>query len=206
LYPSTHVDWIDSKSVTGVICVTHAEIGEATIGEQTHKQLLEESVSFYNAWYHPNQRGYRRTEAIPLPAFDDPNWPLPDMATTEAYRACLRVDFLSSMKQSTGNKQTSLSWFMPLDVMIDLFAISNSIHKTRTLFVFKDLSEELLNSLMDKGWDMKISSGADEIKCMVDRESIIFKYHIGRSTLYANFQYNRMRLMDGNIWKSIDQQ
>jgi len=62
----------------------------------------------------------------------------------------LWVNFLSSMKQSIGSKQTSLSWIMPFSVMVDLFAASSSIQKTWTLFVFKDLSEELLSSLIDK--------------------------------------------------------
>jgi len=175
------------------------------MGDCTHKQLLEESVFFYNVWYHPNKNGYGYVEPILLPNFNDPSWPLPNMATSEAFRARLRSDFQSSMKHSTGNRQTHISWFIPIAVMIDLFSIASSIHKTRTLWIFKDLSEELFNSLMDKGWDVKVVHGADEVQCVVDHESVLFKFHIGRSTLYTNFQYNRMRLMDGNVWTSIDQ-
>ena len=167
---------------------------------------MDESVYFYNSWYHPDTTGgFGRLEAIPLPSFDDPAWPLPDMATTEAFRAKMREDFLSAMKPSTGSRVTHISWFMPINVMGDLFAISTNIHKTRTLFVFKDNSEEVFDSLMDKGWNERIYLGADEIKCCVDLASIIFKYHVGRSTLYSNYQYNRFRLKAGGMWQPMDQ-
>ena len=68
-----------------------------------HKQLLEDSIFFYNIWYHPNptNQGYGRIESIPLPQFDDPAWPLLDMATTKAFRAKLWKDILSLMKPNT---------------------------------------------------------------------------------------------------------
>jgi len=148
--------------------------------------------------------GYGHVESIPLPDFSDPSWPLPDTATTESFRARMRLDFMSSMKHTTGNRATRISWFMPIGVMVDLFAIMPSIHRTRTTWVFKALSSEVFDSLMDSGWDTKVVTGADEIKCTVDRDSVSFKYHIKRATLYANFHFYRMRLIDG-IWKDIDQ-
>jgi hypothetical protein len=207
LYPSHFQDWVDPESVLQVVCVTHADIGEVTKGDRTHKQLLEDSIFFYNAWYHPNptNRGYGRIESISLPQFDDPAWPLPDMATTEAFRAKLQEDILSSMKPNTGSRATHLSWFMPVAVMVDLFVVASNIRKTRTLFVFKDISTQLFNSLIDQGWDEKITIQLDQVKCTVDRNSLRFKYHIGRSMLYVDFQYNRFKIRAGSVWEQMDQ-
>ena len=63
---------------------------------------------------------------------------------------------------------------MSIGVMVDLFACASSIHKTRTLFVFKEISEELFDSLMDQGWNEKIVIGADVIKCLIDAKSVLF--------------------------------
>jgi hypothetical protein len=188
------------------ICVVHAEVGEASKGFRNHKQLLEDSVFFYNAKYYPSTTGgYGHVEAIPLPDFNNVAWPLPDMSTSEAFRAKLREDVLMSMKPMTGSRVTHISWFMPIGVMVDLFACASSIHKTRTLFVFKEISEELFDSLMDRGWNEKIVIGVDVIKCLIDAKSVLFKYHIGRSTLYASFQFNRMRLIQAGRWEPMDQ-
>jgi len=34
---------------------------------------------------------------------------------------------------------------------------------------------------------------------------MIFKFHVGKSTLYVNFVYNRQQLIWGCNWKDIDQ-
>jgi hypothetical protein len=206
LYPSTHRDWINPRSVLQPICVTHADVGEASKGTRNHKELLENSVFFYNAWYHPDRDGgYGRVVPIPLPDFNDPAWPLPDMATSESFRAKMREDFISSMKPTTGSRATHISWFMPISVMVDLFACAPNIHRTRTLFVFKQINQGLFDSLMDRGWDEKSVQAVDTVKCVVDPRSMVFKYHIGRSMLYASFQFNRSRLKDGKVWEQLDQ-
>ena len=94
---------------------------------------------------------------------------------------------------------------MPICVMVDLFSVAPSIHRTPTLFVFKSVSDNLMSSLMDLGWNTKISMGDDVIKCVVDQQTVVFKYHIGHSTLYSNFQFNRERLFHGSVWEMINQ-
>lgn len=185
----------------------HADIGEAQRGVRTHRELLNESIFFYNAMYHPRlgQERYGRLTAIDLPPFEDPEWSLPDMATTEAFRAHLRLDFLASMKAQTGSRATHLQWFMPVHVMVDLFSVANNIKKTPAYFIFKRPSDDLLSSLMDSGWDTKIMVGDDVIRCTVDHSSVIFKFHIGRSVLYSSFQFNRERLFNGCQWEMMDQ-
>lgn len=206
LYPSHYEDWIDAKSITGPINVIHADIGELGRGGRTHKELLQDSLFFYNAYYHPRvgQEQFGSLESIPLPGFDDPSWPLPDMDTTESFRARMRTDFLQSMRPTTGSKQTHLQWWMPIHVLVDLFSEASNIHRTTTFFSFKDVSEGLLLSLMDAGWDTKVTIGNDIIKCIANCRSIVFRFHIGRSILYCNFSYNRERRVAG-IWERMDQ-
>lgn len=127
------------------------------------------------------------------------------MATTEAYRAKLRQDFHQSMKPNVGSKNTHLSWFMPIGVLVDLFAVSMDMHRTATMFVFKRMTDKLCASLMDGGWDSKITIGVDTIKTTIHRASLSFRYHISRSTLYANFVYNRERMVSRSTWVAIDQ-
>lgn len=58
---------------------------------------------------------------------------------------------------------------------------------------------------MDRGWDLKITVGADVIKCVIPRASLVLRYHIGRSTLYALFVYNRLKMLPDSSWEAIDQ-
>jgi len=74
--------------------------------------LLQDSIFFYNAKYIPHGFGandYGYTNPIPLPDFNDPTWPLPNMATMEAFRAQMREDFLHACKLGTSSKVTRIS-------------------------------------------------------------------------------------------------
>jgi len=165
--------------------VQHVEIGKATRGSQSHKELLEELVFFYNACYVPGKtkREYGHVYPIPLPSFQDLHWPLPNMATCEAFCLKLRNDFHTTMKPLTGSHVTHLQRFMPIHVMADLFSMADSIQKTPTTFVFKNPSEELFNSLIDLGWSSKATINADTVRCTIDTKTVVFCYHIGRSIL-----------------------
>ena len=87
--------------------------------------------------YKPRREpgGFGRLEPIGLPSFDSPEWPLPDMSTIGSFCAKLRQDFHSSMRPTTGSKQTHLCWFMPIGVFVDLFFIGSNMHRTKTMFV-----------------------------------------------------------------------
>jgi len=45
----------------------------------------------------------------------------------------------------------------------------------------------------------------DTIRCDVNQTTILFRFHIGRSLLYSNFQYNRHYFLLGNQWQPINQ-
>jgi hypothetical protein len=94
---------------------------------------------------------------------------------------------------------------MPIGIFVDLFAIVKDIHRTLTMWVFKHMTDDLCSSLMDGGWDSKITIGADIMKCIVKRASLVFKYHIAISTLYVQFFYNRERMLSPTIWEAFDQ-
>ena len=90
----------------------------------------------------------------------------------------MRTDFLQSMRFSTGSKQTHLQRWMPIRVLVDLFSDASNIHRTTILVVIKDVSEKLLSSLMDCGWDTKMTIGDDIIMCLANILSIIFESYI----------------------------
>lgn len=73
------------------------------------------------------------------------------------------------------------------------------------MWIFNQVPDVLCDSLMDAGWDSKITIGADILKCTIKRESMSFQYHIARSTLYVRFFYNRHRMVSPTVWEAIDQ-
>jgi len=62
------------------------------------------------------------------------------------------------------------------------------------MYVFKQPTQELMCSMMDNGWNSKITIGAKVIQCTIDQGSLLFRHHIGHSTLYANFVYNQQKM------------
>src|SRR4051812_5329772 len=94
---------------------------------------------------------------------------------------------------------------MPVHVRVDLFACSDSIRKTRSMYVFIEPSEKLLRGLLNVGWDVKYEKGGDVLKCVVSRDNMKFLHYLGRQMLYANYQYVRYRRVEGEAWIAIDQ-
>ena len=95
---------------------------------------------------------------------------------------------------------------MPLDVFIDLSAAARSRYRTTTMWIFKNVNDRRTLSISyGRGWNTKITIGADIIKCIVHKESLIFRYHIARSTLYATFVFNHERMLPNSTWEAIDQ-
>jgi hypothetical protein len=207
LYESQFEDWVHPTSIICPILVLHAEIGEATRNGRSHKDLLDTGTFFLKGVYFPptSTMLYGKVEALPLPGFNNVEWPLPDMHTSEAFRTKLTADFATAMKATTSGSFARQQWFMPIHVMVDLFAIAgDNIRRTATLFIVQSPSEALLSSLMNPGWGEKFHLGQDVIKCVVNRPSIVFRYHVGRQTLYTRFQYTRFRGAANNKWDAID--
>ncbi|CAM6086143.1 unnamed protein product [Calypogeia fissa] len=159
IYPTQCEDWQDPYSIKDLVVVVHGAIGEVTRGSRSHKDLLESGIFFYDASYVPPSSKGKLGKLIPTssPPLDDPSWPIPDMSSSESFRARLYSDIQFAMKGSTGGRLCRLNWFMPLHIMVDLFnvQIGDGMHHTKTMFVFKPASEALLASLMDSGWDVK---------------------------------------------------
>lgn len=103
LYPSNFIEWIDPKSILGIIVVVHAEIGELTRGSRSHRELLDDGVFFYNASYLPRTEASQFGQLDPIlqSGFDSSEWSLKSMATSESFRAKLRIDFQNVMKPAT---------------------------------------------------------------------------------------------------------
>lgn len=87
LYPSKWEDWQDPAAISDVLVVLYAEIGELSQGQRPHKELAEFGIFFYNALYTPPTKAgkFGKLTPLPLPALDDPTWPIPDMHTSEAF-------------------------------------------------------------------------------------------------------------------------
>lgn len=169
---------MDPLSILGVIVVMHSEIGEATRNGRTHSELLENGIFFSNLVYVPPTPGvlYGSVEPLLLPPLSDPEWPLPDMHTSEAFRFKLRADFQAVTKATTGSRMGHLQWFMPLHVFVDLFACGEErIRRTSALYVVNSPTDELFTSLMDAGWHQKIVLGKDIVRCTISMDTVTFR-------------------------------
>lgn len=181
--------------------VIHSDIGKLQYKGRSSKELADSGIYFYESLYIPDTHGrFGNLEALPLPSLDSEEWITPDNIVSESFRCKLFTDVKNSMKISTGSKNVRLSWFISLNVFVDFFSIAN-VHRTPTLFVCKDLSDDTLSELMDKGWDHK-SNG--EIDCRIKKDSICFRYQIERQTLSLNFNYQRWK-KSGTTWIPLDQ-
>ncbi|CAM6094132.1 unnamed protein product [Calypogeia fissa] len=95
IYPSNCQDWQEPTSILDVVVVLHAKFGEATRGSRSPKELLDSGVFFYDAHYMPPTRTGKVGKVMPI-AFsplNDPSFHVPDMTTSEAFRARLFSDF-----------------------------------------------------------------------------------------------------------------
>jgi len=118
---------------------------------------------------------YGRLEEIPLPGFNSKAWPLPDMSTSECFRAKMRTDIRSAMKPNIGSRRSHAQWFMPIHVFVDLFATAPNRIKTATLFSFRNLPQSVFDDLMDSGWNQKVTVAGDIIRCTISLPSVVFR-------------------------------
>jgi hypothetical protein len=207
LYASYWEDWVPPTSVLDVVLVLYHELGESTRNGRIHRELMMNGTFYLRSVYVLSLGAelYGSLEALPLPAISDPDWPIPDMHTSEAFHRKLAVDIATAMKGSIGSSEVHVHWFMPIHVMADLFGCAAIVRCMPTMYVFNAPSTDLLNSLMDSGWDEKYQIGQDILKCVVIRESMIFGYHLARQTLYANFQYVKYKRQGAQGWVPLDQ-
>ena len=171
-------------SIIDHIIVVHANIEDACRNCCIHKELLEQQIFFLQGMFVLPTSGvlYKTVEPISLLAFIDVEWLLFDMHTSEAFRIKLTLDFATIVKATTSGSFADVQWFLPMHIMLDLFAnATDNIKRTTTLFVLKYSIDELLGSLLDWGWDTKYHIGDNITKsCIVNWPIIVFRYHIGR--------------------------
>lgn len=207
LFPSYFEDWVDPASIVGLVVGMHAGVGALIHNDRTARELHDASIFFYQWVYVPpsGHRLYGDLEEIPLPGFSSPTWALPDMMTSEAFRAKLRLDFRATLKSSTGSRRSHLQVFMPFHVFVDLFTSAPSRARTPTLYTVRDISDQVFGDIMDAGWHQKTIESGDIIRCTVNRPSVSFRFHIARQTLYANFFFVREKWVFGT-WVQMDHQ
>ena len=155
----------------------HAEVGELIHHDRSHRELRDASIYFYR-WIYAFAVGHRlygQLEEIPLPSFNSLSWPLPDMSTSESFRAKMRLHIRLAMKPNTGSRRSHVQWFMPLTVFIDLFASAVNRVRSPTLFTIRNLEAGSFDDLMDKGWNQKVTEAGDIIRCSVNLPSVVFR-------------------------------
>ena len=115
-----------------VILVLHHVVGEATCSGRDYKDLLDHGIFYLRAVYVPPSGSelYGSLEPLLLPELTDPDWPIPDMFTLEAFRRKMADDIAAAMKGSTGSFMAHVQWFMPIHVMVDLFTCAADSRRT----------------------------------------------------------------------------
>jgi hypothetical protein len=120
----------------------HAEVGEAIHLGRLHREFLKEGIYFYNYNYHPAKSPaiYGKLVPILLLELSYLSWPLPNMQSSDSFKAKLFYDFRRCMKAS--------------------IAIVNKIHRTPTLLIIKKLANNTFSNLMDDMSKQMTLSGA----------------------------------------------
>jgi hypothetical protein len=140
----------------------HAEVGEAIHLGRLHREFLKEGIYFYNYNYHPAKSPaiYGKLVPILLLELSYLSWPLPNMQSSDSFKAKLFYDFRRCMKASIGSLNMHIKWFMPIGIFVDLTAIVNKIHRTPTLLIIKKLANNTFSNLMDDMSKQMTLSGA----------------------------------------------
>jgi hypothetical protein len=182
IYTSYWDDWVAPTSIIDLILVLLYEIGEATWNGRSHRELLENGTFFLRGVYVPRSSTefHESLETLPLPELTDRDWPVPDMHTSEAFRLKLAADIAAVVKCGTGSKAAHVQWFLPIHVMTNLFAVAENVRRTQTMYKFTYPLDALFRSLLDDGWNTKYQIGQDQLKCVVSRNTVVFRYHVIR--------------------------
>ena len=135
--------------------------------------------------------GFGTIQPYVILTFDSPEWPIPTIDTSEAYRYKIHKDVQKSLRGNVGNRQVRISIFMPLHVYIYLFS-NEIIRRTLTMLICK--SETCLDFL-EKNWDIKNDAG---IICKIVRESLICKYTLTTQNFAITFRYARHHFVRWN--------
>lgn len=201
LYPSSISEWQPIQSLAGIIDVIHSDIGLLQYKHRPLKSLLDSGIFFYDSLYIPCKNGLNgKLETLPLPHFLREEWVPPDSTIAESFRSKFFMDIQNCMKCSTGSKTNRLYWYLPFAIFVDFFARCN-VRKTATMFIAKDLTDEIISELLDDHWDVKTDGN---IQCRANKSSMIFRYHIEKQMLSFMFYYRRW-IRDNNEWKALDQ-
>lgn len=189
-------------SLSGIIDVIHSEIGKLQYRGRTAKELADSGIFFYDAMYIPDTNGgMGKLEYIPLPNFQDNVWWIAvNDNIIKCFRSKLYNDVQKSLKTSTGSRNVHLSWFVPMSLFVSSFS-NTEVHRTPTLFVCKNLSDDFLFKFMDKGWDIRSTA---DISCRIKHSSISFRYSIEKQMLSMVFHYQRWKEHNGT-WAPLDQ-
>ena len=143
----------------------HDDVGDLIHHDRTSQELYDASIFFFKWVYVPPVGTclYSSLEEIPLPPFNSPSWPLPDMSTSKAFHAKMRKDFQLALKPAIGSRRFHIKWFMPLTVFVDLFSFEINRQRIPTLITIRDIKDHVFSDLMDPTWHRKTIDTGDII-------------------------------------------
>ena len=100
------------------------------------------------------------------PAFESMEWPICDPFTNDKFRMQMNRDIQASMKFTFSSKYVGVNWFMPSLVFVYFFK-SIPIHHTKTTWVCKEITQQLLDNLLYPCQDVKEGGVSKEITISV---------------------------------------
>ena len=198
MYLPNQEDWQPINSIIGFEAF-HAKIGKQMYKNLSGTVLAKQGIFFYDSIYRVPRAatGFGAIQPYALPALDSCEWPIPTIDTSEAYWFKIYKEVQNSLRGKIGNRQVKISFFMPLQVYIDLFS-DERIRRTLTMLVCK--SKTCLDFL-EKDWDIKNDQG---IICKIMRESLICKHTLPIQNFIVTFRYARHHFVRG-IPVALDQ-
>jgi len=164
LYLSKYEDWIDPRSITGVIYYMYS-----MPRLEKHNEVLGRPRNYWrkDGFFlvmqlcipGKTERELGKLGSIPLPDFFDPGghwWTLnpkpsyPIWVQVNPFKLVCIMIFSFSMKPFTGSRIPQLQWFMPIHVLREFFSGIYEVHKTPIFWVIRQPTNRVFSSF--DGW------------------------------------------------------
>ena len=166
--------------------------------------LVDLGIYFYNASYNVPHRDWAYESICLLPplAFEGMECPTPDPFTIDEFRMQMNRDIQASMKFTFGLKYVGVNQFMPSSVFVYFFKMI-TIHRTKTMWVCKEITQQLLDNLLYPSWDVRegVSKG-DFYTCEISKEKMVTRYHVAHASFSMQYSYKRCKNNHGT-WDSF---
>ena len=153
IFPSNVIEEQPLASLLGTFHALHADIGAHFVSQTPTSKLSQNRIFLFSHSYQvpKTSEGYGKLEAIETPSLHSLEWPVPDDWSLLSFKKNTVSSIQSSLKFVKASRSVGLSWYCPIHDFVHLFC-TLPIKPTPTMFRCRDITYEILDSLLGEGW------------------------------------------------------